>query len=136
MSCTTSRQNLSSEEVEKMSVTASTAGPDQYVRKMYQIESQGDKDQQTTLEKIGRSIGVSSWTVTRIMKGERKTFNQGFVQRIRSAYLDLCETQIKKLEEEIAIERAEVGNHDDLENLAEEALALRNRIQKAKGKAR
>jgi hypothetical protein len=45
MTCTTSRQNLSSEEVEKMSVAASTAGPDQYVRKMYQIRSQGDKDQ-------------------------------------------------------------------------------------------
>ena len=116
-----------------MSVATSTAGPDLYVRKMYQIESQGDKDQQKTLEKVGRDIGVSSWTVMRIMKGERKTFNQSFIQRIRAAYLDLCESQIRKLENEIAIERAACGDHDDLENLADEALALRNKIQKAKG---
>ena len=110
--------------------------PGGYVRRMVELESKGNGDQLNALDRVARRIGLKARAARRIMNGERQDIGLTLFDRIHGAYLDLCESQIRKLENEIAIERAACGDHDDLENLADEALALRNKIQKAKGKAK
>lgn len=111
------------------SVTTSSA----YVRRMIELESRGNGDQLNALERVTRRLGLKNARATRrLMNGERADVGGNLLVRIRAAYLDLCETQIRKLQDEIRAERAAFGDHHDLQNLDEEALALADRVKAAR----
>jgi len=117
-------------------VTSVTIDPGGYVRKMVELETRGNGDEINALERVARRIGIGSRVARRIKNGERKTVEIGLIARMKAAYIELCEAQIRKLENEIATERALHGEDDDLENMASAVLALRDQLQAKKGQAR
>jgi len=117
-------------------VSSVTIDPGGFVRRMVELESRGNGDECNALERVARRIGIGSRVARRIKNGERKTVDVSLFARMRMAYLELCEAQIRKLEHEIATERALHGVDDDLENMADAVLALRQELQAKKGQSR
>ena len=117
-------------------VSTTTIDPGGYVRRMVEMESRGNGDECNALERVARRIGIGSRVARRIKNGERKTVDVSLFAKMRTAYLELCESQIRKLENEIATERAKHGEDHDLENFADAVLALRHQLQAKKEQAR
>ena len=107
---------------------SSAAAATTYVRRMIENEAKGWGDNDNALSRLSVRYGLPYWTLNNIRTGRAKTVEAGFFARIRSAYLDACERQITRLQQELAIEKA-VGANDDLEDLVAEAEALAARIQ-------
>lgn len=109
--------------------------PSGYVRRMVELESRGNGDECNALERVARRIGIGPRVARRIKNGERKTVDISLFAKMKSAYLELCESQIRKLEIEIATERAKHGVDNDLEDFTNAVLALRHQLQEKKAKA-
>ena len=110
--------------------------PGGYVRRMVELESRGNGDECNALERVARRIGIGSRVARRIKNGERKTVDISLFQQMKTAYLELCESQIRKLEIEIATERARHGEDNDLEDMADKVAAIRSQLQAKKEQAR
>jgi hypothetical protein len=83
---------------------ADTAGG--YVRRMVERESRGWGDQTNAQQRLERRYGLPFWALEHLRTGRAKTVEAGLFARIRGAYLDLCERQVAKLQNEIAVEKA------------------------------
>lgn len=116
------------------SVMSTIEIPSGYVRRMVELESRGNGDQCNALDRVSRKIGIQSRAARRILNGERQEIGYGLFTRIRSAYLDLCESQARKLLDEVKADIAKYGEDDDLQNLAQEARRLREKVAAAKAK--
>lgn len=106
----------------------SAAVASEYVRTMIHRESTGPGDSERAMQKIAEKYGLSFWTLDHLRKRKAKTIDVGLFARIRTAYLDACERQVTKLQQELAIEKALWAN-DNLEDLVAEVSALAARIQ-------
>jgi hypothetical protein len=104
-----------------------------YVRRMVEYETRGWGDQESALSRIGRKHGLAFWTLNNIRTGRAKTVEAGVFARIRGAYLAICESQVAKLQEEIAIEKA-ITRDDTLENLESEARRLAAQVAAARAR--
>lgn len=102
----------------------------QYGRKAVEIESRGNGDQLNALERVGRECGLKARALRRIINGETTPTLPVFL-RIRAAYLSVCERQIRKLEQEIAIEKARFGDAA-FADLDSEISSLASKIRTAK----
>lgn len=98
-----------------------------YVRQMIQAESRGPGDSEGAMARLEAHYGIGFWTLDRLRKGRSKTCDISLYQRIRHAYLDMCERQVTKLQIQIAIEKA-TADDDTLEDLEAEALAVAQKI--------
>lgn len=107
----------------RMSATRATY----YVRQMVKAERRTAGDTEGALTRISRGTGIGFWTLSHLRKGNAKTCDTRLFERLRSAYLDLCERQIAEIQLEIAVEKA-VTSDDDLTNLEAEAAALAEKI--------
>lgn len=105
-----------------------------HVRRMVEKETRGWGDQDSALTRLEARYGIPFWSLNNIRTGRAKTVEAGLFDRIRGAYLDLCQKQVAKLQHEIAIEKA-LNEDDTLEDLEREAGRLAARIQ-AKKEAR
>ncbi len=105
-----------------------------YVRRMVEKEVRGWGDQDNALSRLEQRYGLPFWTLQNIRSGRAKTVEAGIFARIRAAYLDLCERQVRALQHEISIEKA-LSDDDTLEDLEREAAQLLARVE-AKKKAR
>jgi hypothetical protein len=104
-----------------------------YVRIMIEREARGWGDQTNALSRIERRYGLSFWSLNNLRTGRAKTVEAGLFQRIRSAYVDMCERQIAALEHEVAMERARDASAVDQDLAAEiERLAAKVRASKTK----
>ena len=120
-------------EVAKMSAVA--AG--EYVRKMgdREIERAGSRDR--AFDAIARRYGLTRSQIRHLRDGRAKTVEAGLFQRIRLAYLDFCERQIRALEHELAVERAMTNDTDAALDRAEGTLRqLQAANAQAKAEAR
>lgn len=115
----------------EMSVAETT----RHVQMMLERESRGWGDHSLALERIARRYGLSKWTLEHLRKGRAKTVTASIRDRIRSAYLDICERQILALQNEIAAEKAK-GASDDLHGIEIEAEALVARFVAARQASR
>ena len=115
----------------EMSVAEST----RHVQMMLERESRGWGDHSLALERIARRYGLSKWTLEHLRKGRAKTVNAGIRDRIRNAYLDVCERHIRALQNEIAAEKAK-GAADDLHGIEAETEALVARFMAAREASR
>lgn len=106
-----------------------------YVRRMVEAETRGWGDQGSALARLEARYGPPFWSLNHIRTGRAKTVEAGLFARIRSAYLDLCERQVAKLQHEISIERA-LNTDDSLADLEREAAALAARIAEKKAGVR
>lgn len=126
--------NLNHLELEAMS--AETAAL--YARKMVDLEATASGDVPGAIDRLARRYGVSRWTLDRLRKGRTKTVEVGLFGRLRAAYLAEVERQIKKLEHELAIERAMGGDDDAVERAEAAARELSKALEekKAQGQSR
>ncbi len=101
------------------------------VRKLIEREIKGWGDQANAERRIAARYGFRVNSITHLRTGRAKSVDAGLYSRIRAAYLDICERQVRLLQQEIAVERA-INNDDDLGSLETEAWALAARIQAKK----
>jgi hypothetical protein len=109
----------------------SAAVASEYVRAMIHRESTGPGDYERAMKKIGARYGIGFWTLDHLRKRKAKTIDTRVFARIRAAYLDLCERQVSKLQHELEIQKAILGD-DSLEDLAREAADLVARVKAKK----
>jgi hypothetical protein len=102
-----------------------------YVRRMIEKETRGWGDQNNALHRLGNRYGLPFWSLHNIRIGRAKTVEAGLFDRIRAAYLDLCERQVRQLQHEIEIEKAKGGGDASFEDLAREAEELAARVAQA-----
>lgn len=112
----------------------STAVATEYVRRMVAREASGPGDTEGAMARLEARYGIGFWQLSHLRGGRAKTVDVNLYARIRGAYLDFCERQMKALEHEIAMEKA-VTDDDSIADLEREAAALAARI-KAKRAAR
>lgn len=101
-----------------------------YAARLLEQEQRGS-DVDAALYRLEARYGLSPNQVLHLRSGRAKTCDVGLFARLRSAYLDLCERQVTKLQHEIAITKA-TSDDDDLENLEAEAVALAEKIRAKK----
>jgi len=101
-----------------------------YVRRMVEKETRGWGDQNSALHRIGDRYRLPFWTLNNLKTGRAKTVEAGLFDRIRAAYLDLCERQVRQLQHEIEIEKAKAEDAP-FEDLAREAEELAARVAQA-----
>lgn len=106
-----SRQNRKSSQ---MSATVAS----EYMRKMIAREMKGPNDLGPAMNRIEAKYGLSYWTQEHLRRRKAKSCDVGLFARIREAYLDHCEAQLRKLKHEIEMEKAK-GNDLDADLLAE-----------------
>ncbi|MDR2311672.1 MAG: hypothetical protein LBE54_11870 [Brucellaceae bacterium] len=94
-----------------------------YVRKIVAKETRGWGDQENAMRRIGSRYGISFWSLNNIRIGRAKTVDAGLFARIRAAYVDVCEEQLRRLQHEIAVEKA-INPHVSLEDIESEAETL------------
>lgn len=111
-------------ERKSMSAVESAA---HYVRQMVEIEGKGWGDSHNALRRIGHRYSLLPNTLEHLRAGRAKTLSADLYLRIRGAYLDLCERQIARLQQQLQTERV-VGTDDDLEGIAVEAARLAARV--------
>jgi hypothetical protein len=118
---------------ERMSMSSCEMAGDAggYVRKMLEKEAKGWGDHANALTRLSRRYGLSYWTLNNLRIGRAKTVDASIYQRIRSAYIDLCERQIARLQHELEIEKA-VGADADMANFEREAAQLLAQVREAK----
>ena len=105
----------------------SAAAATELVRKMIHTESRSAGDAENAMRSISNRYGIGFWTLDHLRKGRAKTCDSTLLGRIRSAYLDLCERQLRHLELEIATEKA--AGDDTLADLELEVSALAQKVQ-------
>lgn len=104
-----------------------------YVREMALRESRGNGDTQNALQRVCMKYGLSFWPMEHLRRGKAKSVDSELYRKIRKAYVSFCEREIKKLQHEIAIEKA-IDDDDDLENLALQIETLAAQIEAKKAR--
>lgn len=94
----------------------------------------GEQDA-STLERVCRSFGLPFWTLENIRKGRAKTVPIDLLDRLGEVWLDICESELRRWEAELATERAKGSVDDDLLNLEREASNLRARLEARRSRA-
>lgn len=104
-----------------------------YVRRMVEKETKGWGDQENALGRLEARYGLPFWSLNNLRTGRAKTVDAGLFARIRMAYLDLCERQIRQLQHEITIEKA-LSEDDTIQDLEREAAHLAAQIAARKAR--
>lgn len=102
-----------------------------YLDRIVAQEQRGPGDFDPALRRIGQKTGVGYWTLWGLWNRRRKSADLDLIGRLRTFYLDLCERQIGKLEQELAAEVAR-GDGDAFSDLANEVAALREKLAAAR----
>lgn len=116
----------SDNEVHEMSAAVAS----RYAQEMVRREARGPGDLDNALDRLEARYGIGRWQLAHLRSGRSKTVSAGLFQRIRAAYLDYCERQVRSLQHEIMIEKA--AGHDLDADLLAEAEALLAKIEKRK----
>ena len=105
----------------------STAVASEYVRRMVARESRGPGDTDGAMQRLEARYGIGFWQLSHLRGGRAKSIEVTLFARIKAAYLDYCERQVRALEHEIAVEKA-MHEDDSIADLEREAAALAARI--------
>lgn len=118
------------DQVQPMTVEAAC----RYASGLVELESRGS-DNDAALHRIERRYGLSPHQITHLRSRRAKSVDAGLFARLRAAYIDLCERQVRRLQAQIAVERATCDD-DDLDDLAAEAAALARKVAARKAALR
>lgn len=121
------RSTILVETVNKVS-SAVTA---QYLDRMVRREAALTGSKSKAIDKICRKYGFTHAQIKHLRGGRAKDPKASLIWRVRAAYLDFCERQIKALQHEIRIEKAK---HEDADfsDFAREADVLAEKVRRAK----
>lgn len=117
-------------ELPKMSAAEATV----YVRKLVDREARGSGDIPRAMERLATRYGIGFWQLSHIRKGKAKSVDVSLYARIRGAYLDYCEREVRALQHELEIEKA--MNPHALEDLEDQVHALAAQIATEKKASR
>ncbi|MEC5293326.1 hypothetical protein VSX64_20985 [Aurantimonas sp. C2-6-R+9] len=98
------------------------------IERMVGMESRGWGDQCPALHRIARRYRMPFGTLDNIRTGRAKRVFSDVRDAIRAAYLDMCAREVRKWQQELAVERAKGHIDDDLETMEREATDLAARI--------
>jgi hypothetical protein len=104
-----------------------------YAKKLFQMTVKGWGDAPLAIKECAKRSRMSERSYERLMKGETKDPRMTVLGRVRTAYLDFCHEQVKRLQHEIHIEMAR-SDDASFETIAAEAEALMGKIQEARAK--
>ena len=110
-------------------MTAAVAS--EYVKRMISREMRGPNDMGPAMNRIEQKFGIPLWSLDHLRKGKAKVCDVALFQRIRAAYLEHCERQIKALKHELQLER--LSGDDTNDDLLAEAETLLAKIHERKG---
>lgn len=96
-----------------------------YAARLVEQEQRG-ADLEGALARIEQRYGLSPHQIMHLRSRRAKSCDVGLFARLRMAYLDLCERQVGKLQQQIAVLRA--TGDDDLGDLEAEAAGLAEKI--------
>lgn len=108
-------------------MSASVLAASDMVRKMVGREMRGPSDTGPAMQRLEQKYGLPFWSLEHLRKGRAKVCEATLFARIRIAYLDHCERQIKALQHELELERLTGDDFND--DLLAEAETLLARIQ-------
>lgn len=103
------------------------------IETMVGMECRGWGDQLPALERIAKRYRLSVGTLDNIRTGRVKRVFTDIQEAVRSAYIDMCERQVTRWQNELSIQRAMGAVDADLENLEREAEDLAARIAQYRG---
>ncbi|MCZ4500985.1 MAG: hypothetical protein JWQ74_3540 [Marmoricola sp.] len=102
-----------------------------YAKKLFEMRVRGWGDENDALEDVSARVGISERSFKRLMKGETKDPGLRLFARVRAAYLDYCHSMIKRLQDEIAIEK-EIHGHAAFEDIGADVEVLVRKVEAAK----
>ena len=103
-----------------------------YAARLLALETRGG-DTHAALARLERRYGLGQRTIDHLRHGRAKSCDISLFARLRAAYLDLCERQLRKLEAEIAALKS-MGSVDAVEDIATAVSRLAAELEEAKGK--
>lgn len=103
-----------------------------YASRLVEHEQRGS-DLDAALHRLEQRYGLSPSQIMHLRSKRAKSCDVGLFARLRMAYIDLCERQVSRLQQQIAIEKA--TGDDTLEDLEAEARALAEKIAARKAAA-
>lgn len=102
-----------------------------YAKKLFEMRVRGWGDETEALEDVAGRCGLSARSFKRLMTGETKEPGIRLFAKIRMAYLDYCHGLIKRLQQEIEIEK-EIQGHAAFEDIGAEVAVLAQKVEAAK----
>lgn len=106
-----------------------------YASQLLDHEQRGSSDTESALYRLEQKYGLSPNQIMHLRSRRAKSCDIGLFARLRAAYLDLCQSQLAKLQHEIAVEKATYDD-DDLSDLESEAARLAAKVQAKKAALR
>jgi len=104
-----------------------------YANRMVLREARGPGDTEDAMRRIEARTGIGFSTLWSLRYRKPKTIDVDIFQRIRAAYLSVCERQLATLKHELAVETAR-GDADAYSDLVAEAEALVEKLKAARSK--
>lgn len=101
-----------------------------YARKALQAEARGPGDLDEAMHRLEARSGVGYWTWWGLWHRRRKSVDMDLFQRVRGAYLAVCERQLAKVQHTLTVEAAK-GGSDDFSDLVAEAEDVASRLAEA-----
>lgn len=98
-----------------------------YAQKLVSMESRGPGDIEGAMTRLEHRYGIGFWQLSHLRGRRAKSCDLSLFSRLRAAYLDMCERQVRQLQHTIEIERA--AGDDSNADLAADAQALVARIK-------
>ena len=126
----TSTNSLHPVQAHPMTVEAAS----DYASLLVEMEQRGS-DTEDALYRLEQRYGLSPNTILHLRSRRAKSCDVSLFARLRAAYIDACERQVRKLQHTIAIEKATCDD-DDLRDLAAETARLVDKIQAKKAALR
>lgn len=102
-----------------------------YICRMVEKETKGWGDTLPALERLANRYAIPFWTMNNIRIGRAKTVEGGIMRRVKLAYLDMCERQLKNLQHELELEGGDKADDLDADLLAE-VQSLAEKVTQAK----
>ena len=101
-----------------------------YARKAVQSEARGPGDLEDAMRRLEATTGIGYWTWWGLWNKRRKLVDHDLFNRVRGAYLALCQRQLAKAQHALTIEAAK-GSADDIRDLVAEAEVLAAKLAEA-----
>lgn len=105
----------------------------QYAEKMFRLRCEGWGDEARALKDIAKKCGMSPRSVKRLIKRETKDVGLSAFGKIRAAYLAYCNTLIREIQHDLAIDRERYGDAP-FESFDAEIQALAEKVRRAQVK--
>lgn len=105
-----------------------------YASLLVEMEQRGS-DTEDALYRLEQRYGLSPNQLLHLRSRRAKSCDVSLFGRLKAAYIDLCEQQVRKLQHQIAVEKATYDD-DDLADLEAEARRLAEKVAAKKAALR